>query len=208
MRREASGRDVVAAPGGVSADATRVDQTPRSCRRSLRLVCRRISTVPATAAAGRWPRARRERQPARRASPEGVAWSRWRFVGRGSRVGSNDAERRLWNDPTWSAAWLRREALTGLATPLLLEQLGLGLGERVLDVGCGAGASTLAAAALVGPTGEVLGADISVPLIAHATRRAAAAGVDAVRFVVADVQEEQLPGAPFDVAMSQFGVMY
>jgi SAM-dependent methyltransferase len=91
---------------------------------------------------------------------------------------------------------------------MLLEHLELEPGERVLDIGSGAGITTLAASALVGDNGEVLGADISAPLVAFSTQRAADEGALNIHFVVADVQEEQLPGAPFDVAMSQFGVMF
>jgi SAM-dependent methyltransferase len=54
----------------------------------------------------------------------------------------------------------------------------------------------------------VVGADISVQLVRHASGRAAGLGADNVGFVVADVQHDQIPGAPFEVAMSQFGVMF
>jgi SAM-dependent methyltransferase len=120
----------------------------------------------------------------------------------------NEIERRRWNDPYWSSVWPRREQLTGAVTPMLLELLGLEAGERVLDIGSGAGITTLAAAALVGEAGEVVGADISAPLVAFSTQRASEEGASNVRFVVADVQENQIPGAPFDVALSQFGVMF
>jgi SAM-dependent methyltransferase len=91
---------------------------------------------------------------------------------------------------------------------MLLEHLQLKPGERVLDIGSGAGITTIAASSLVGETGEVIGADISAPLVSYSTQRAADEAILNVRFVVADVQEEQIPGAPFDVALSQFGVMF
>ena len=81
-------------------------------------------------------------------------------------------------------------------------------GERVLDVGCGGGKATIAAARVVGPAGRVIGADISVPLTELAAQRAAEAGVDNVSFQAADVQQETVEGGPFDAAMSQFGVMF
>jgi SAM-dependent methyltransferase len=120
----------------------------------------------------------------------------------------NEVERRRWNDPYWSSVWPRREQLTGAVTPMLLELVSLGAGERVLDVGSGAGITTIAASALVGETGEVVGADISAPLVAYSTQRAIDEGASNVRFLVADVQQDQIPGAPFDVALSQFGVMF
>ena len=51
-------------------------------------------------------------------------------------------------------------------------------GERVLDVGCGGGKTSLAAAQAVGAEGAVVGADISAPLVGLASRRAAEAGVE------------------------------
>jgi SAM-dependent methyltransferase len=121
---------------------------------------------------------------------------------------TNPVERRRWNDDYWSSVWPRREQLTGAVTGILIGHLALSAGERVLDVGSGAGIASLAAAEQVGPTGVVVGADISAPLVSFAGRRAAAAQVDHVRFVVADVQHDAVEGGPFDVAMSQFGVMF
>jgi SAM-dependent methyltransferase len=121
---------------------------------------------------------------------------------------TNPVERRRWNDDRWTSVWPRREQLTGSVTPILLDRLALAGGERVLDVGSGAGVASLAAAARVGPAGSVRGADISAQLVRFATERAAAAGVGNVDFVLADVQHDRIPGAPFDVAMSQFGVMF
>src|SRR5579875_854484 len=121
---------------------------------------------------------------------------------------TNARERRRWNDPYWAGVWPRREQLTGAVTPILLEHLRLSRAERVLDIGSGAGITSLAAARIVGPDGEVVGADISEPLVAFATRRAEAEGVTNVRFVVSDAQEASIDGAPYDVAMSQFGVMF
>jgi SAM-dependent methyltransferase len=60
----------------------------------------------------------------------------------------------------------------------------------------------------VGPGGEALGADISQSLVTLARQRAAADSVTNARFVVADVQTAALDGGPFDVAVSQFGVMF
>lgn len=79
-------------------------------------------------------------------------------------------------------------------------------GEHVIDVGCGAGASTLALADRVGPRGHVLGVDISAPLIERATDLAPA---DApVTFQLADASSAALPQAAFDLLFSRFGVMF
>ena len=122
-------------------------------------------------------------------------------------MGTNEVERQRWNDPSWTAAWPRRERLTSNVTGYLLEHLRPAEGERVLDVGSGGGGTTLAIAEAVG-TGSVVGADISGPLCALATGRAAEAGVGNVTFVVADAQSDAIDGGPFDAATSQFGVMF
>jgi SAM-dependent methyltransferase len=120
----------------------------------------------------------------------------------------NRAERERWNNEYWASVWPRRERLTNAVTDVLLEQLGLAGGERVLDVGTGGGVAALAAAQVVGDSGAVVGADLSVPLVALATQRALERGAANVRFVVADVQTDAIEGAPFTAALSQFGVMF
>jgi SAM-dependent methyltransferase len=121
---------------------------------------------------------------------------------------TNQAERQRWNDPARSEQWPKRERFTESVTPLLLRALELKPGERVLDIGCGGGPATLAAAARLGGAGRVVGADISTPLVELARSRAAAAGVKNVSFQIKDVQADRVDGGPFDVAMSQFGVMF
>lgn len=122
-------------------------------------------------------------------------------------VETNAAERRRWNDEYWTSVWPKREQLTSAVTDTLLTALKLVAGQRVLEIGSGGGTATIAAGRLVGD-GAVVGADISAPLVAFAGRRVAAAGAGNVSFVVADVQQEDVPGGPFDAALSQFGVMF
>ena len=119
---------------------------------------------------------------------------------------ANDAERARWNDPGWVDSWTRREHLTDAVSPLLLGVAAPMSGRRVCDIGCGAGNLSVALGGLVGPEGDVVGVDISAPLLGLARRRAA--GAPRVRFVQRDVQTQPLEEAPFDLAVSQFGVMF
>jgi ubiquinone/menaquinone biosynthesis C-methylase UbiE len=121
---------------------------------------------------------------------------------------TNAAERRRWNDERWIQVWPKRERFTNAVTPRLLDALALMPGERVLDVGCGGGIASIEAGRRVAQEGSVAGADLSTPLVELARQRAREASADNVSFHVVDMQHDQVPGAPFDVAMSQFGVMF
>ncbi len=121
---------------------------------------------------------------------------------------ANESEHRRWNDERWTSSWPQREVLTSTVTPALMAAAALVAGERVLDVGTGGGGTAIGAARRVAPDGEVLGVDISEALLALAAERAGAAGAGNVAFVLADAQEDRLPASGFDVAMSQFGVMF
>ncbi|HLI15336.1 MAG TPA: methyltransferase domain-containing protein [Acidimicrobiales bacterium] len=123
-------------------------------------------------------------------------------------VEANAFERRRWNDERWTRVWPRRERLTRAVTPFLLDAAELRPGERVLEIGSGAGAATLDIWREVTPGGRVVAADISAPLTTIAAQRAREAGAANVTFAVADVQREALAGGPFDAALSQFGVMF
>ena len=116
---------------------------------------------------------------------------------------------------TTTSAALAATAWADLWAPLD-EQLGpLGLraiaalapqpGERILDVGCGAGGSTLQLAARVGPSGGVSGLDIAPELLGIARRRAA--DLAHVEFLEGDAQTIDLPAGGFDALYSRFGVM-
>ncbi|MGH2843475.1 MAG: class I SAM-dependent methyltransferase [Solirubrobacteraceae bacterium] len=120
---------------------------------------------------------------------------------------ANEAERARWNDGEWAAVWPKREKLTTAVTGVLLERVAPTPGESVLDIGSGGGVAALAVARLIG-TGTVVGADISAPLHELARGRADQENLANVSFVVADVQNETVPGGPFNVAISQFGVMF
>ncbi|MFN3512158.1 MAG: class I SAM-dependent methyltransferase [Phenylobacterium sp.] len=79
-------------------------------------------------------------------------------------------------------------------------------GERVIDVGCGAGSTVAALARAVAPGGAVLGVDISEAMLGAAA--SATAGLEAVRLVCADAQAYAFQPGAFDAVFSRFGVMF
>ena len=84
---------------------------------------------------------------------------------------------------------------------------GVGPGDHVLDVGCGTGQSTRDAAAAAAP-GQVLGVDVSAPMIERARRLAAAERLDNVTFELGDAQVHPFAPDRYDLAVSRFGVMF
>jgi len=102
----------------------------------------------------------------------------------------------------------RLEAINGPFGVAMFDTVRLEPGERVLDVGCGPGATTLEAARRVAPGGAAVGVDISAALLDVARQRAAAAGVDNVEFLEGDAQVHPFGDAAFDAVISRFGIMF
>ena len=88
-----------------------------------------------------------------------------------------------------------------------LVKLGLQSNSKVLDIGCGCGATTLEIAKIVSE-GAVTGLDISVPMLDKAKSEAKIQGIANVDFKVIDVQVEQLGYEEYDSVYSRFGVMF
>ncbi|WP_168200545.1 class I SAM-dependent methyltransferase [Allokutzneria sp. NRRL B-24872] len=101
-----------------------------------------------------------------------------------------------WTPPLWGPLGA---ATTEVSAPRV--------GERVLDVCCGAGSSALTAAVRVGPTGAVDGVDLSTELLDHARTVAARQGLANARFIEADITEYSAE-RPYDVVQSVFGVFF
>ena len=114
-----------------------------------------------------------------------------------------------WNGPSgerWVANQARLDAMVEVFGQAAIEAAAPATDERVLDVGCGAGASSRALAARVGAGGRVLGVDISEPLIDRA--RTLARQDTPALFQVADASSAELPEGAFDILFSRFGVMF
>jgi ubiquinone/menaquinone biosynthesis C-methylase UbiE len=114
-----------------------------------------------------------------------------------------------WNGPGgehWTDRQQMQDILLEPVSNILIDRAKTEAGERIVDVGCGCGATSLAFAQKVGPTGRVLGIDISAPMLARA-RQIAPAEMP-VEFVLADATVYPFDQASFDLLISRFGVMF
>jgi SAM-dependent methyltransferase len=117
---------------------------------------------------------------------------------------------------TWNgvltAKWLRfRHLLSSngqVHSDVAYPRLGITRGQRVLDVACGFGETSLELTDRVGPLGSVLGIDCTSAFIEIAERERELAGVNNLAYRLADIETDALPMHAFDVAVSRFGLMY
>ena len=109
---------------------------------------------------------------------------------------------------TWAALQEQTDAQLEPHGLRAMEALAPVAGERIVDVGCGSGQTSLALGQAVGRSGAVMGLDISRPLLDLARRRAAEFGAANVSFAEADVQTYAFAPATFEAVFSRFGVMF
>ena len=123
---------------------------------------------------------------------------------------ANEEAIRAWDGPLFDAFVRFRHLMTtglGAHGEEALRLVPPRAGERVLDIGCGFGDTTQRIAGLVGPTGEVLGVDAAPRFIETAKHEAEEAGIDNVRFEVADIENAAF-GERFELAFSRMGTMF
>jgi SAM-dependent methyltransferase len=126
-------------------------------------------------------------------------------------VAANADQIAYWNaaaGETWAALQDRLDAQIQPLGARALAALAPAAGERVIDIGCGCGQTTLALAGLVGPGGSVLGVDISRPMLEVARRRLGQAGAAQAAVIEADAQTHAFAPGGADAAFSRFGVMF
>ena len=126
-----------------------------------------------------------------------------------SNAASNETEIAYWNG-AGGRNWVRRQqgqdAILAPVSQAAIERAAVRPGERVVDIGCGTGATSIELGERVGPSGHVLGIDVSEPMLARATERLPAGAP--VKFVRADATTHQFQVATFDLLFSRFGVMF
>ena len=114
-----------------------------------------------------------------------------------------------WNGPggqRWANRQQTQDILLAPIADLIIDRARIKAGERVIDVGCGSGAVSIAVAGKVGRGGRVLGIDVSSPMLARA-RQVAPQGLP-LEFVLADATVHPFEPASFDLLISRFGVMF
>jgi SAM-dependent methyltransferase len=128
-------------------------------------------------------------------------------TGRLAETGPNAEQIRYWKET--GARWIAgQELLDAQLEPFgqeTMARVGMSPGERVVDVGCGCGATTIEIAQRVGKQGMALGIDLSYEMLEVARRRAEGT---IARFANVDAQTHAFEPASFDVVFSRFGVMF
>ncbi|MER7011401.1 methyltransferase domain-containing protein [Saccharopolyspora sp. NPDC000359] len=120
----------------------------------------------------------------------------------------NEHQAEAWNGyegQHWADNRHRYDRMLDASTEALFEVAAIERGHRVLDVGCGTGRTSRTAARRAS---EVLGVDLSAPMLDRARAAAADEGLAHVTFEQGDAQVHAFPAAHFDVALSRGGIMY
>jgi ubiquinone/menaquinone biosynthesis C-methylase UbiE len=115
----------------------------------------------------------------------------------------------FWNGPAgehWTQRQPAQDILLAPISQALIDRAAAKAGERILDIGCGCGATSIALAERVAPSGFVLGVDISVPMLSRA--RQLAPKKLPLDFALADATVYPFDPASFDLLVSRFGVMF
>jgi ubiquinone/menaquinone biosynthesis C-methylase UbiE len=115
-----------------------------------------------------------------------------------------------WNGPNgqrWTDRQASQDVLLAPVSQILIGRIGPKAGDRIVDIGCGCGATSIALAERVAPDGFVLGVDISAPMLERARHQLAPKGLP-LDFAQADATVYPFERGKFDLVVSRFGVMF
>jgi ubiquinone/menaquinone biosynthesis C-methylase UbiE len=124
---------------------------------------------------------------------------------------SNSDQEEYWNSNAgrkWVEFQDELDRLLELVKDRLLQRSEIELGERVVDIGCGTGATTMSVASLVGERGLASGVDISKTLLDCAKRRSSSISDGRIEYILADAQTWHFDADSFDLVTSRFGLMF
>ena len=126
---------------------------------------------------------------------------------------TNEEQIAYWNGDAGRRWAQKDDTMSAMLKPIaadLLQHADLGQCRRVLDVGCGGGSETLMLASALDAGAEVIGVDVSAPLLAVARARLAAAVLEGrqIGFIEADAATYSFKEGEFDGLFSRFGVMF
>jgi len=130
---------------------------------------------------------------------------------------SNREQIAFWNGDagrTWAARDTQMARMLAPVSEVLCRHIDLSGVQRAVDIGCGGGSGTLHLADQLGAPAQVVGVDVSEPMLdvaRESLRRRNArsdSGTARVSFVCADAEVDRIDGGPFDLLYSRFGVMF
>ena len=122
----------------------------------------------------------------------------------------NNKQKQFWSGAGGDVWVNKQEEMDIMLNPLgtrAIDKLDLNQETKILDIGCGCGATTLEIAKKI-KDGTITGVDISEPMLKKASQNAAALELSNTSFQVLDVQVDKMPSNDFDIAFSRFGVMF
>jgi ubiquinone/menaquinone biosynthesis C-methylase UbiE len=124
---------------------------------------------------------------------------------------SNSDQEEYWNSNAgkkWVEYQDELDRLLERVKDRLLQRSKIESGERVVDIGCGTGATTMSVASLVGESGLALGVDISQTLLGCAKSRSSNISGGHIEYALADAQTWRFDADSFDLVTSRFGMMF
>jgi len=123
----------------------------------------------------------------------------------------NKDQKEFWSGKGGDIWVERQKAMDTMLSPLgeeVIKKLNLSSKDKVLDIGCGCGSTSINIAENLSSNGSVTGVDISKPMLIRAEQSAKEKSLNNIDFLLKDVQSENLPNEHFSVAFSRFGVMF